>query len=342
MNGLTLNPFLADAYSLANMTTAFNIYPNMYGAINDLGIFNDQGLQTKTAIVERRNNVLNLLPSIPFGAPPNVNTSGKRDVISFPIPHIPVVDTVLPSDVNGIRAFGSGNVLEMIDDRIALKLGEMSRKHDITLEYLRIGALKGQVIDGDSVTVLANLFTAFNVTQKVINTQFSLTTLSTMAAAQNISRYFEDNLKGETMTEIVCLCSGGFWDAFTGHPNVILAYQYFMSQSMILRDDLRKKGFVYQGVRFVEYRGHASLPSGVDVPFIAANEAIAFPIGTSPTMYVNYYAPAEFNETVNTMGLPRYAKMEPRRMQQGWDIWTESNPLPICTRPDLLVRLTIS
>jgi hypothetical protein len=342
MGSLTLNPFSGDAYSLVNMTTAFNIIPNMYGAINDLGIFNAQGLQTKTAIVERRNNVLNLLPSVPYGAPPNVNTSAKRDVISFPVPHIPVQDTVLPSDVNGIRAFGSGNVLEMIDDRIALKMDEMSRKHDITLEFLRMGALKGLVIDGDGVTILSNLFTAFNVTQKVINIPFTTTTTVISTAVQNVSRYFEDNLKGETMSEIVVLCSGGYWDAFTTHPLVVSAYQFFASQSMILRDDYRKKGFVYQGVRFIEYRGHASLPSGADMPFIAANEAIAFPIGTSPTMYTNYFAPAEFNETVNTIGLPRYAKMEPRRMAQGWDIWTEQNPLPIVTRPDLLVRLTFS
>lgn len=342
MNGLTLNPFSSDAYSLVNMTTAFNLYPNTYGAINDLGIFTDQGLLTRTAIVERRNNVLNLLPSVPYGAPPNVNTSGKRDVISFTIPHIPVQDTVLPSDVNGIRAFGTGNVLEMVDDRIALKMGEMSRKHDITLEYLRMGALRGVVFDGDSLTVLANLFTAFGITQQVINVQFSNATLGVQTAVQNISRYFEDNLKGETMSEIIVLCSGGWWDAFTTHPLVVTAFQYFSSQANILRDDYRKRGFVYQGVRFLEYRGHASLPSGVDVPFIPANEAIAFPVGTSSTMYTTFYAPAEFNETVNTLGLPRYAKMEPRRMGQGWDLWTESNPLPIVTRPDLLVRLTKS
>jgi len=342
MLGTTFNPFAVDAYSLVNMTTAFNTIPNMYGAIKDLGIFSDQGLLTKTAIVERRNGVLNLLPSVPFGAPPNVNTSAKREVFSFAVPHIPVQDTVLPSDVSGIRAFGTGNVLETIDDRIALKLDEMSRKHDITLEFLRVGALRGIVVDGDGSTTIANLFTAFGITQKVIDSQFSSSTLNTQKAVQDISRYFEDNLKGETMSEIVVFCSGTWWDAFTNHPNVKTAYQYFVSNQMILRDDLRKKGFVYQGVRFIEYRGFASLPSGSTVQFIPTDEAIAFPIGTSPTMYVNHYAPADFNETVNTVGLPRYAKMEPRRMGQGWDIWTESNPLPIVTRPDLLVRLTKS
>jgi hypothetical protein len=342
MGSLSFNPFASDAYSLVNMTTAFNIYPNQYGLVSKMNIFNDQPLMTKTALIERRNNVLNLIPSTQWGGPPPVNTSAKRDVVSFPVPHIPVVDSVLPSDVNGIRAFGSGSTLDTIDDRMALKLQEMGRKLDITVEFLRVGALRGLVVDGDGATTLANLFTVFGVTQQVINFPFSTTTTQTLTAVQNLSRYFEDNLKGETMDEVIVLCSGTWWDAFITHPNVVIAYQYFLNNQNILRDDFRKIGFVYQGVRFIEYRGHASLPSGTDVKFVPTDEAIAFPIGTSPQFAQTFFAPAEFNETVNTMGLPRYAKQAPRRMDQGWDIWTETNPLPIVNRPDLLVRITRS
>lgn len=338
---MIINPFASDAFSLVNMTESINTFPNMYGAVQKLGIFSDKGITTNTALVERRNGVLNLLPSVPLGGPPNVNTFGKRDMISVPVPHFPVIDVVLPSDVQGIRAFGTENVLETQTNLIASKLQNMSRKHDITLEFLRVGALRGIVLDGDGTTTLVNLFTQFNVTQKVIDTVLTSSTLNVQKSVQDISRYFEDNLNGETMTEIVALCSGGFWDAFTSHPNVILAYQYWMNQQNIIRDDLRQTGFVFQGVRFVEYRGKASNAAGSTVNFIPTNEAIAFPIGTS-NMYHTYYGPANFNETVNTVGLPKYAKQEERRMGQGWDLWTESNPLPIVTRPDLLVKLTKS
>jgi hypothetical protein len=338
-----LNPFASDAYSLVSMTEAINVFPNNYGKINQLGIFSNQGITSNVALVERRNGILNLIPSTPWGGPPAVNTSGKREVISVPVPHIPVVDVVLPSDVQGVRAFGTENVMETIDNMISQKLADMSRKHDVTLEYLRMGALKGQVIDGDGTTVLVNLFTQFNVTQKVINMALSNSALDVKTGVQGISRYFEDTLQGETMTGTLVLCSPEYWDALTSHPNVVLAYQYWVNtQNNIIRDDMRMMGFVYQGITFVEYRGQASLPAGGGtVKFVPANEAIALPLGTS-NVFKTFYAPANFNETVNTVGLPKYAKQEERRMGQGWDLWTESNPLPIATRPDLIARLTKS
>lgn len=339
----TVNPFTSDAYSLVALTEAINIFPNNYGKINQMGIFSNTGIRSNVALVERKNGVLNLIPSTPWGGPPSVNTSGKREMISVPVPHIPVIDKVLPNDVQGVRAFGSESQLETIDNMIAEKLQNMSNKHDITLEYLRMGALKGQVIDGDGTTVLVNLFTAFNVTQKVINLQLTSSSLDVKTAIQGISRYFEDQLQGETMSYVLVLCSPEYWDALTSHPNTVLAYQYWMNQqNNIIRDDLRAPGFTYQGVVFMEYRGQASLPSGGNpVKFVPANEAIAIPIGTQ-NVFKTYFAPANFNETVNTVGRPKYAKQEEARMGQGWDLWTESNPLPIVTRPDLIVRLTKS
>jgi hypothetical protein len=53
-----------------------------------------------------------------------------------------------------------------------------------------------------------------------------------------------------------------------------------------------------------------------------------------------YFAPADFNETVNTLGQPLYAKQEPRKFDRGTDLHTQSNPLPMCHRPGVLVKLS--
>ena len=47
-----------------------------------------------------------------------------------------------------------------------------------------------------------------------------------------------------------------------------------------------------------------------------------------------------FNETVNTLGLPIYAKQESRKFDRGTDLHTQSNPLPLCLRPSVLVKVT--
>ena len=76
-------------------------------------------------------------------------------------------------------------------------------------------------------------------------------------------------------------------------------------------------------------------------PFIAAGEAHAFPVGTIDT-FGTYVAPADFNETVNTLGQPLYAKQDSRKFERGTDLHTQSNPLPMCHRPGVLVKLTMS
>ncbi len=54
------------------------------------------------------------------------------------------------------------------------------------------------------------------------------------------------------------------------------------------------------------------------------------------------FAPADFTETVNTIGKEVYAKQEPRKFNRGIDLHTQSNPLPICYRPGELVKGTVA
>jgi len=108
------------------------------------------GVRTRTILIEEMSGVLNLLPTMPVGAPGSLGTQGKRKVRSFVIPHIPHDDVVLPEEVQGLRAFGSENELEALSNLIAKKLQNMRNKHAITLEHLRMGALKGVILDADA------------------------------------------------------------------------------------------------------------------------------------------------------------------------------------------------
>ena len=44
-------------------------------------------------------------------------------------------------------------------------------------------------------------------------------------------------------------------------------------------------------------------------------------------------------ETVNTLGQAYYAKQEPKDFGKGIDVETQSNPIHICTRPAVPVKL---
>lgn len=336
-----LNPFNNNGYSLAALTMAINKLPNMYTLLGDMGLFPESGVTLRTVIIEQRNGVLNLLPTMPLGSKGTAGNIGKREVRGFVIPHIPHDDVVLPGDVQGVRAFGSETETDTIANLIAIKLQTMKNKHNITKEFLRAGALNGIVYDADGSTVLYNYFNEFGITQHVQNFQLADLDLGITHLCLTISRWIESHLYGETMSSIMALCSPEFFDTFTTHPSVQVAFQYFQNMAQTLGQDYRKVGFNFGGILWKEYIGQATEVDGTVHKFIAANEAIAFPLGTQSTFRM-YNAPADFNETVNTVGLPIYAKQEERDMQRGWDLHTQSNPLPIVTRPEVLVKITMS
>lgn len=221
-------------------------------------------------MVEERNGVLNLLPTMPVGAPGTVGTRAKRSLRSFVVPHIPHDDVVLPEEVQGIRAFGSETEMETIASVMARHLQTMRNKHAITLENLRMGALKGVILDADG-SVIYNLFDVFGITPAVINFDLANASANIKKACANVLRHFEDNLKGEFMTAVHCLCSPEFFDALTEHPKVKDAFAY-SQQRAVLIDDMRA-GFTFGGVTFEEYRGQATDMNGVTRRFIAAGEA---------------------------------------------------------------------
>lgn len=332
------NPFTNPAFSMAALTAAINIIPNRYGRIEDLGLMPAKPVRQRQIIVEEMNGVLNLLPTLPPGSPGTVGRRGKRTLRSFVIPHIPHDDVVLPEEVQGIRAFGSETETETIAGVLARHLESMRNKHAITLEHLRMGALKGVILDADG-SVLYDLFTEFDITPQSVNFELGTATTNVKAKCITALAAIEDSLKGEFMTGVHCLCSPEFFMALTTHAKVEKAFENWQ-QGAILINDVRR-GFTYAGITFEEYRGQATDPDGNTRRFIAAGEAHAFPLGTVDT-FGTYFAPADFNETVNTLGQPLYAKQEPRKFERGTDLHTQSNPLPMCHRPGVLLKLTVS
>jgi hypothetical protein len=332
------NPFSNPAFSMAALTAAINIIPNRYGRLEDLGLMPAKPVRQRQIIVEEMNGVLNLLPTLPPGSPGTVGTRGKRTLRSFVIPHIPHDDVVLPEEVQGIRSFGSETETETIAGVLARHLESMRNKHSITLEHLRMGALKGVILDADG-SVLYDLFDEFDITPQSVNYELNVATTNVKSKCINTLAAIEDSLKGEFMTGVHCLCSPEFFMALTTHTKVEKAFENWQ-QGAILINDVRR-GFTYAGITFEEYRGQATDPTGATRRFIAAGEAHAFPLGTVDT-FGTYFAPADFNETVNTIGQPLYAKQEPRKFERGTDLHTQSNPLPMCHRPGVLVKLSMA
>ncbi len=340
-----LDLFSDAAFSSTSLTRAINIVPNDYGRIRELGLFNSEPITTTTVAVSFENGTLNLLPTRERGAPSSLGMPEKRNVRPFTAFHIPHDDFVRADDVQNILSrTAEGGVMDSVADLVNRKQITMRRKHAITLEHMRMGALRGEILDSDGSSLL-NLFNAFGVTQKSID--FVLGTGGTDVGAKidELTAYMEDNLMGETMSGVHVLASPEWFAKLIGHAKVVDAWKYYDGAYNPLRSDVRKR-FVHRSVTFEEHRGSATYLQEDGTygtrRFIPANEAIAIPLGTTDT-FTTYWAPADFIDTVNTMGEEIYVRQVVDPEFQRWvKIHSQSNPLPLVKRPSLLVRLTTS
>lgn len=331
------NPFDAGGYSLAEMTEAINLLPNVYTRLGQMGLFRFEGVTQRSVIIEQMEGVLNLLPTVPLGGPPTVANRDPRSMRSFTIPWIPHDDSITPQDVQGVRGFGVADAADPLATVMERKLVKMRSKHSQTREYMEVNALRGIVKDGAGIT-LYDYFGEFGLVQHSVDFLLGTAGTNVQAKCRELLRVIETELKGETMTGVLGLVSPGFFDKLIGHSKVEEAYKYYSSTgAQPLREDTRRR-FPFAGIVFEEYNATVTLSTGATETLLPANEGLAFPLGTLDT-FVTYGAPANLIETVNTVGLPMYARQIARLDGSAIDVKTEASILPVNKRPGLAVRI---
>jgi hypothetical protein len=326
-----LDIFSNDAFNVVSLTSSLEVLPFQSGRLGQLGIFKDQPVNTTTAAVEFRNGSLSLIPSQPRGTMPEYGKTDVRRVRNFTIPHLPKNDSLKAEEVQNLRAFGSDDQLQAVASAVNDKLTWLKQDHEYTHEWFRACALRGLVVDADGATVLLNAFTEFGIAETNVN--FPMTVAgSVQTAATSVLRTMELALGSLTYSGIRAVCSSTFWDSFVNSVDVKAAYDKWQD-GQFFRDDQRK-GFLYRGIFWEEYS-----PAISGTPFIPATTCRFYPEGV-PMLFKRFNAPADFVETVNTPGKPLYAKQEPMRFGKGVDIHTQSNPLFLCLRPQVLIKGT--
>lgn len=214
------------------------------------------------------------------------------------------------------------------------KLTDIRDHHAATLEYLRVGAIQGNILDGDASTVLLNLFTAFEVSETTVDFAFTTDGTKVRLGLLAVKRAIELALGGLSYTRIRGIAGETWFDSFIEHPEVKTAIEREAEGSR-LRDDPRFTGFVLGGVAIEEYRG---VISGVD--FIPKTECRFF--AEAPGLFKTYFGPGTTIDTVNTLGVPVITKQRVTDFERGVEYWSESNPLNICLRPAALIKGTQS
>lgn len=326
------------AFSVRELTAAINHLPITPTQIRELGIFEPKYGSTTTAMVEWKDGMLSIVKNAERGKLDGEPLDpSNRKVEFFKTTHLPVYDTILAEDYQGVRAFGADE-LTNLKNVVKEHQADAKFKIELTREHLMLGALQGKILDKDG-TVIHDLYAKFGLgKQKSVSWVLGTKTTQVGEKMDETLSDLRKNFKGALVTGWVALCGSEFLRKLKYHDSIKPLYERYRDGATYRESNgINPIELEHNGVKFIEYTGNF----GESAAKIESSKAILLPIGRK--LYTEYFAPADIASAVNTTALPYYSTMDKLggEHDMGYTIRSQSNPLPIALRPDLIVTLTV-
>ena len=161
-------------FECTEMTAAVNKLPARPFFFKPL--FEVKGVKTTTVSLDiRKGRIVLIGDSERNTAPESLAGRGaKREWKHLSCAHLAQMDTLAPEDLQDVRAFGSTepiSVAAVYND----KMQQLKDNLAATMEFHRLGAIKGVVLDADGSTVLHDIFNTFGATKKTLDISFPKT-----------------------------------------------------------------------------------------------------------------------------------------------------------------------
>lgn len=345
-----LDVFSGDAFRNVALSAYVNeTAPFAPGLLSSLGLFTSEGIMSPDVAFEEIGGVLRLISSTPRGAPPSQQAHQKPKIRKLPTSHLKREAHINADELLGTRLVGSmspATAQGLIDRRVEGPTG-LKTEMAYTWEHMYLGAIDGQVYDGDNATILYDFFAFYGVNRPAaLVLSFSTMTDKTgllRAFAQKLKRQMTKALAGMAIGSAypMVLCGDNFFDALTTCAEIVIAQRTGafgkVDASDIVGQNLAYSTILFAGIVWVNYRG--SDDTAVSVP---TDEARAFMVGVAG-LFQSYFAPADTFETISEVGLPFYLLQRPEAQTSSRRVFElQSNPLTACTRPLSLARITKS
>jgi len=332
-----LDIFRSDAFGVVPLTLAINNLKFVPGFISSKGIFTETAISTTAVSIEEKNNTLTLIAPSPRGGPGRTQPRTRRTMRMLLVPHFEINDAVMAEEVQGVRAFGSEDATETVMAKVGERMAQAGQSLEYTQEHTRVGAIKGVITYADGTTL--NLYTEYGIAAPSnidMNLDAATADGSVRAACAGIIRTMGTNLDGQPFTGVEAICGDQFFDALIKNPEVRATYLQTQAAAD-LRTGYVDAGqtwgsFQFGGILWTNYRGYVG-----STPMVETNMAYLYPTGV-PNLFSTVYAPADYIETVNTMGRPRYVKQYTMPNDKGINLDTQMNALNFCTKPLALQR----
>lgn len=332
-----LDIFNDAAFSTTSLTDAINELKYKPGRIGAMGLFEEVSVDTTSIAIEKKGDILLIVPPTPRGGPGVTLDKEKRDLRSLIVPHFEINDAIYAEEVQNIRQFGKTKALETVISKVTQRQTTHTTSHSVTEEVARLGSVQGIITYAGGSTL--NLFKEFEVSQPP-EINFDLGNAVDGAfreACTSVTRQIEDILGGVPFEGVHAFCGDNFFDAVLKNAEVRETYKGW-DEAKILREAYigprapKSRIFEFGGIVWENYRGAKNSPTE-----IGTDKCSIFPTGV-PGLFKTAYAPADYVDTVNEMGQRLYMHQYVMLNKKGIHLDSQMNALQYCTRPKVLLR----
>ena len=346
---MILDIFDQDAFSLVTLSDQLSRRPYVPTELAGMGIFSTQNIRTEEIAFEFGRTKVNLLQTSQRGDPLAVQGKRKRNIRKYATSRIGESTRISASELAFVRQMGTEQATVTLAQEIADRLGHGATAGilddiDLTMENMRLGALRGKVLDKDGSIIMDWAKEFDNVTglggngtiPNVVWDMNPATVGDFRTQANAVRREIVNSAGGMigSQTTIQHLCGAEFFDDLIKVPEIAKQYD-----NQINRAGYVEGGGVYGSVEYprghvwTEYRGTDSLSN--DAVEVAVDECISFPKGIKGS-FIEVYSPAETFADLGTTGKPRYAEIVRDPRDRFVDLEATTYPLVVCTIPKTL------
>ncbi|HED5389971.1 TPA: major capsid protein [Campylobacter jejuni] len=282
-----------------------------------------------TARVEIIKGAGIILNSVSENGEHSLEETRNAYILNIPLPRFALVKRISASEINSLRSLALREAqIKSLSGAMGVLIKEMKESFNTTLEYMANGALFGKILDGQGNTLFD-----FGSTNKSI-VEVKKDGSKTLA---NINDNIESKIIDEFGTSInyEVLCGNELFASISD-----LALKEDLYKNHLASRDEKDKSLILYGTKYRRYSAKYKNTKGKSVEFLASNEGIVVPNDNSNRIY---YTRANHTEALGKEPTLMFvSKPEILQRGAGIEIVGEMRALPVCTRPNGLIKLTLS
>ncbi|TEY01279.1 major capsid protein [Campylobacter sp. US33a] len=249
-------------------------------------------------------------------------------ILNIPLPRFALVKRISASEINSLRSLALREAqVKSLSGAMGVLIKEMKESFNTTLEYMANGALFGKILDGQGNV----LFDFGSANKSVVEVKKDGST-PLANVCDSIDAAIIDEFGTNADYEVLC---GN--ELFAAISNLALSEDLYKNH-LASRDE-KDKSLILYGTKYRRYSAKYKNTKGKSVEFLASDEGIVVPKDNSNRIY---YTRANHTDALGKApSLMFVSKPEILPRGAGIEIVSEMRAMPVCTRPNGLIKLIL-